>query len=274
MTMTCVVCATSAEAARSLAGNPKARLLAGGTLVMRAVNSGDQSFDTVVRITDPALRSVQRTGDRLVLGAQVTMSDLIAHRDTAFLAPVARQVGGPAIRNMATVAGNLFAPSPYGDMATAMLVLDAQVSFADGGPAMPIQELLQSRHELRARVVTSLSIRMPRTPDGFCFHKVSRVRPKGISVMSMAAWLPREGGGLVDVRVAYGAMAPTPVRVPAVEQALNGRALDDAAIQAAVQVATDGLTPPTDALASTWYRNEVAPVHLRRLLSGDLSPRH
>ena len=81
--------------------------------------------------------------------------------------------------------------------------------------------------------------------------------------------LGRSAGRLSGVRVAYGAMGPTAVRVPAVEAALEGVSLDASGIAPALAVATDGLTPPDDALASAWYRREVAPVHLRRLLLGE-----
>jgi CO/xanthine dehydrogenase FAD-binding subunit len=63
-------------------------------------------------------------------------------------------------------------------------------------------------------------------------------------------------------------MAPTPIRVPAVERALEGRSLDATGIASALAATTEGLEPPTDALASAWYRREVAPIHLRRLLLG------
>jgi CO/xanthine dehydrogenase FAD-binding subunit len=63
-------------------------------------------------------------------------------------------------------------------------------------------------------------------------------------------------------------MAPTPIRAKAVERALEGRSLDEAGIAAAVAAAAEGTNPPTDAIASAWYRREIVGVHLRRLLSG------
>ena len=69
-------------------------------------------------------------------------------------------------------------------------------------------------------------------------------------------------------RVAYGNMAAQPVRAEAVERALGRGSLTEQGIQSALAVATDGLNPPTDGLASEWYRREVAPIHLRRLLLG------
>jgi len=61
-------------------------------------------------------------------------------------------------------------------------------------------------------------------------------------------------------------MGPTPLRAKAAEAALNGATLDEAGIAQALAVATDGLSPVDDALASGWYRREVAPVHLKRLI--------
>ena len=103
--------------------------MAGGTLVMREVNAG-ATATRIVRSTDPALADIRLSGDGVAIGAGVTMATIAAHRDLTFLAPVARAVGGPQIRNMATVGGNLFAPHPYGDFAVALLALGARVAFA------------------------------------------------------------------------------------------------------------------------------------------------
>ena len=63
-------------------------------------------------------------------------------------------------------------------------------------------------------------------------------------------------------------MGPHPLRAKRVEAALEGAELSESGIAAALAAATDGLEPADDALASAWYRREVAPVHLRRLLLG------
>lgn len=263
--------ATLDEAARALAATRSARFLGGGTLVMRACNEGDQSFDTIIRTTDPALRQIRGEGDRVVIGAGVTMSEIIANRDTAVLAPVARLVGGPAVRSMATVGGNLFAPTPYGEFTTALLALDAQVHVAggfSGNRGQPLEDFLRGRDRDPRPLVTAVSLARPRDLSAFRFFKVTRVKPKGIAVLSIAALLPQSGGRTGQARIAYGNMAATPIRMPAIERALEGRPLDEAGIADALAHATDRLDPPTDAIASGWYRREVAPVHLKRLLLG------
>lgn len=260
------------EAARALAGSRSARFLAGGTLVMRAVNAGDQSFDTIVLARDASLRAIRPEGDGLTLGAGVTMAEIAAHRDLAFLAPVARSVGGPAVRTMATVGGNLFAANPYGDLTVALLALGATVTLAgtSGGPGggrpLPIDDFLRDRERHAGNLVAAVTIPRPRDAGAFRFAKVSRVKPKGVALLAIAALLPATGGRLRGVRVAYGGMAAKPARAQAVERALEGQSLDPAAIEAAARAAADGFDPPTDSLASGWYRREVVGVHLRRLL--------
>jgi CO/xanthine dehydrogenase FAD-binding subunit len=132
---------------------------------------------------------------------------------------------------------------------------------------MPIEDFYQ-RRDAEPLLVTGVAVRRPATPAALRWRKVTRVKPNGLAVLSIAALLPESGGRLSNVRVAYGAMAPTPVRAKAVERALDGKRLDAAAIEAAVRVAADGTAPATDAIASEWYRREVLPVHLRRLLTG------
>lgn len=260
MTVRVETYATLAEAARAMAAD--AAYLGGGTLVMRDVNAG-QAPARILRTTDPALRTIRAAGDGVSLGAGVTMAQVLAARELEFLHPVARAVGGPQIRNMATVGGNLFAPHPYGDFAVALLALGAR-AVAVGQGARPLEDLLRDR--ARAALISAVEVARPRDPREFAFAKVSRVRPRGVSVLSLAAHLPREGGRIRGARVAFGAMGPAPLRAAAVERALEGQTLDAAVIARAAAVATEGLDPPDDALASAWYRREVAGAHLRRLL--------
>lgn len=256
---------TLQEAAANSVG--EAVFLGGGTLVMRSVNYGALSVPQIVRLRNAApLRGIRAEGARIVIGAAVTMGDVLRSSDVSFLHPVARQVGGPAIRNMATVGGNIFAPHPYGDFAVALLALDAKLRMSDGGET-DLESLLAARDTER-RLIESVSIVRP-AGDDFRFRKVSRVKPKGVSVMSLAAWLPRSAGRISGARIAFGAMAPTPVRAKAAEAALEGATLDENGIAGALAAATQGLSPPDDGLASGWYRSQVAPVHLKRLLLGE-----
>ena len=270
MPVTVKTFATSGEAAAALSLERDARYLGGGTLVMRALNEGDVSVSTIVRATDRVLTQLDIAGPRITIGAGVTFARVLAEHELAFLHPVAGSIGGPAVRNMGTIGGNLFAPNPFGDFTVALLALDATVAVQSGYGArdVPIEEFLAGRGRLQGGLVLSVSLRRPSDAEAFRYRKIARTRPKGGSVVTLAAHLPTSGGRTVGARIALGAMAATPVRAKAAERAIEGRALDAAGIAAAVSAITEGTSPVDDSLASAWYRREVLGVHLRRLLSG------
>jgi len=270
MPVTVKTCATPAEAAATLMSDRSARFIAGGTLVMRALNEGDVSVTTLVRLADRALAQIRISGSRVTLGAEATLAAILRERELAFLHPVVRSIGGPAVRTTATVGGNLFAPPPFGDLTVALLALDAAVSVqsAYGARDITLEDFLSARDRNAGQLALSVSFDRPAGPDALRWRKAARVKPKGAAVVCIATHLPSLGGRVANARVAYGAMAPTAIRAKAVERALEGRTLDEAGVAVAVAAAAEGTSPMTDAIASAWYRREVVSVHLRRLLLG------
>lgn len=264
MALTLQTLPTTDAASAALAADGASRYLGGGTLVVRSANEGDVSFSTYIRALDPALTAIAIDGGRVTLGASVTMGRIIADERLRCLARAAHSVGGPAIRNMATVGGNLYAPAPYGDLGVALLALDASVEI--GGTSLPLAHFLRDRDTLHARsILKSVSFALPEA-GALRFVKVSRVKPKGASVVTIAAVIEESAGVIARVSIAYGCMADRPMRAPAVETALSGKPRTAEGIRAAIEVAADGTDPVTDAIASAWYRAQVLPVHLRRLL--------
>lgn len=255
-----------AQAASALSANRGARFLGGGTLVIRALNEGDQIISSIVQTTDPVFRQIEIRGDRITIGAGVTMSQILQSRELDFLHPVARIIGGPAVRNMATTGGNLFAPSPYGELTTALLAAEATVAIVGGYSSrdMPLADLLRDREHEPRPLIASVTVQRPRSPADFRFLKVTRVKPRGTSILSIVI-----ATGNRSTRVAYNGMSPAPMRALAVERVLEGKTLDANGIAPALAVAADGTAPADDAIASAWYRKEVLPVHLRRLLLGE-----
>jgi xanthine dehydrogenase small subunit len=269
MPVTVKTFATPTEAAAALSDR-SARYIGGGTLVMRALNEGDVSIATIVRLEDRSLTQIRASGARITIGAGVTLSQILRERELSFLHAPARLIGGPAVRTNATVGGNLFAPAPYGDLAVALLALDATVSVMSGYGArdMALEEFLASRDRTPGALVLSVTCDRPSSPEAFRFRKVARVKPKGVSVLSIAVSLSAVGGRVSGPRIAYGAMAPTAIRAKAAERALEGKTLDESGVAAATAAAAEGTSPANDAIASAWYRREVVGVHLRRLLLG------
>src|SRR5262245_50853204 len=252
MPVTVKTFASFGEAASALSSDRGARYLGGGTLVMRALNEGDVSISTVVRATDQALGRIDIASSRVTIGAGVTFAKILAERELAFLHAPARSIGGPAVRNMGTVGGNLFAPSPYGDFTVALLALDATVSVQGGFGVrdVPIEEFLQSRERQSGALVLSVSCQRPASADAFRYRKIARIKPKGGSAITLAAHLPMSGGRITGARVALGSMAPTQMRAKAAERALEGRSLDASTMAAAAAAAAEGSSPADNALAS------------------------
>ena len=110
-------------------------VIAGGTLAVAALNYGEAMGNPLITVDGLGLDRIEIKGKKVTLGAMATMASIARDRRLEFLHPVANSIGGPAVRAMATVGGNLFAPAPYGDMAAALLALDAEVSLHDGKAA-------------------------------------------------------------------------------------------------------------------------------------------
>ncbi|MEP2532104.1 FAD binding domain-containing protein [Shimia sp.] len=265
MTITIDTYPTLGEAASAM--RTGSQFLGGGTMVVRGLNFASPDFDKVIRSTDSALSEIRPEGNGIKLGAGVTMARLMQASGAEFLEPVARAVGGPAVRNMATIGGNLFVCSPFGDFGVALLALDALVQMSDG-QMLPIEDFYRQRENLRGLVSAVI---IPRSAHGaFRFRKVVRTKPKGAAVVTIAAHLPG-GNRISGARIALGAMGSTPLRAKDAERALEGGSLDAHTVQRVCEMCCNGLNPQDDSIASAWYRREVAPVHLRRLLLGEES---
>jgi CO/xanthine dehydrogenase FAD-binding subunit len=253
-------------AAAVLVADAGARFIGGGTLAVRDVNYGDGSTRKLILPDGLALEGISIAGGRVTIGAAATMAQIARHADLAFLAPVAASIGGPAVRAMATLGGNLFAPYPFGDFAVSLLALGATLTIVGAQKSETIEfEKFIGGNGAPTGIVVSASFMEP--PAGaFRFTKVTRRKPHGASVLSIAAVLPMRERKVTGARVAYGAMAPRPMRARAVEQTLEGNLLDAATIAAAINAASEGCAPLTDPQASDWYRLQILPVHLQRLL--------
>jgi xanthine dehydrogenase small subunit len=81
--------ASLGEAASTLGSEREARFFGGGTLLMRAVNEGNPLFRTLVRTTDLRLKEIRTAGQRIAIGAGVTMAEILRSRELDFLHPAA-----------------------------------------------------------------------------------------------------------------------------------------------------------------------------------------
>jgi CO/xanthine dehydrogenase FAD-binding subunit len=208
---------------------PGVAVMGGGTTVMPAVHAGALDASRVVGLACAGLAGIERSDGRTTIGAMTPLAALDGP-----LAQAARVVGGPALRNMATVGGNLVVG---GDVATALVALDAEVSLSSR--TIPVAEFWSS---FRPGEEIVLSVTFEDTD--LVFLRCARRAANSPAVVSVAV-----SGG----RVALGGVAPHPVRSPGAE------AGDPAAAAAEID-------PPTDAIASAWYRRRMTALFVRRAL--------
>jgi carbon-monoxide dehydrogenase medium subunit len=189
------------------------------------------------------------------IGAATTLAEVGAHDGLSFLHPVIRSIASPPVRNLATVGGNLLVPQPHGDLAVALLALDARVDVVSVGNTRTVSVCEPVRaHE----VITEVHFGLPN--GTWRYRKAMRRKHNSASIVTVAAVLGD------DVRIALGGVAPRPIRAHAAEQILETQ--PDAVTEAA-EAAREGIEPFDDAYASAWYRTRVLPVHVRRALLGD-----
>jgi CO/xanthine dehydrogenase FAD-binding subunit len=237
-------------------------VLAGGTHVMPRINTEAHDVAALVSLRRAGLAGIEVEEDRATIGAATTLARVGADGRLAFLAPVIESIASPTIRNLATVGGNLFVEQPYGDLAVALLALDATVEVAGpgGSATRPVAEVLE-RGVAHGELVTAVRFALP--ADGaWRYTKAMRRRLNSASIVTVAA--------VVDVpRVALGGAGRRPVRAPSAERVLAGGPLDHERAALAGAAALDDAQPFTDAYASAWYRARVLPVHVRRALMGE-----
>lgn len=252
---------------------PELLVMAGGTVAMPLLNEGISLPEKVMGLRRAGLSGMEPTQDgRLVIGATTTLTELAEQEDVPLLAQAARKTAAWAVRNMGTVGGNLFTPPPGGDVAVALLALDAQVVIA--GPAGERTVALADFHTGFMTTVVALDelvvavIVPPMTPGTrTAFVKLGRKHANTPAVVTVAARaVVGEDGIARDVRIALGAAGPHPMRARAAEAAVEGSNLDGEAIARAAAAAAEGTEPFTDAVASDWYRARMTGVITGRAL--------
>jgi xanthine dehydrogenase FAD-binding subunit len=258
--------------------HPDAQALAGGTdlLVRRRARPCDAAAPLVALNGIDALHGLSEDEDGLSIGALTSFSALISDARIKARAPLlacaARTVGGPAIRNMATIGGNVCTASPAGDSLTPLYLAAALIEMASphGRRTLPIADFIQGPGrtalrpgELLTRIVLPPSVSFAHQR----FEKVGRRRSLAISVASFCGELRFAADGTVaEARFAWGSVAPTVLRIPALEADLVGRRLDRLAIRSAASVVRERVAPISDIRASADYRRRVAGNLLTRFL--------
>lgn len=246
------------EAVHAFGDGRDVTVFAGGTILMPMLAYGRYPrTGRTLMLGRAGLSGIGENG-KLTIGAMTTLAELAASGIEP-LAAAARDVADAEIRGQATVGGNLCAPpspeNPRGDLQAALLAAGAEVRCvaAGGQRTEPVEEFL-ARGESLPRLALRVELARPRRASW-----ISQRRPHAHSYAVMAVACAELDDG---VRVAAAGVGPIAIRLRAVERALAGGAAPEEAAGAALE----GLDPPDDALASSWYRQSVLPVLVRRAI--------
>jgi CO/xanthine dehydrogenase FAD-binding subunit len=266
------------EALEVLAGG--ATVVAGGTDLMVQAGAGAVSYrPTLLNIRRIAgLGGTSGENGRVRIGALTTITEV---RENALLAAEAPALVAAAdhfasdqIRNAATIGGNICNASPAGDTIVPLLLLDAEVELACWQGSVSLRNVALSDFftgpgatvKASNELLTAVSFALPASGSVARFTK-SGPRP-ALEISTVAAGISGvwAGGALAGVRVALGAVAPTPVRARATEAFLEGKVLDDATVAGAAETALGDCAPIDDVRASAWYRNHLVKIYIQRML--------
>ena len=255
---------------------PAARVIAGGTDLLlelaRRVRPEVEVLVDLTRIAD--LDHITVADGVLSIGPLVTHNQIVASDDAVRhalpLAQASLELGAPALRNRATVAGNLVTASPANDTITALWALGAEVVLRSAATTrrVPVRELYTGvrRTVLEpGEIVTAIDV--PVVPEARgVFVKLGQRRAQAISIVHVAVVVAFDGDTATDVHIALGSVAPTVVSASEAEASLVGTSLDDELIVEAARSAAASVRPIDDVRATADYRSEEIEVMVQRAL--------
>lgn len=213
------------------------------------------------------MRTIREDGADLVIGAMVThhtlANDPLVREHAGVLAHAARSVGDPQVRYRGTIGGSLAHADPAGDIAPAVLALDAtlEVQGAGGRREVPAREFFLDFFTTvlaKDEVLTAVRIRK-HTGWGMHYEKFTQVA-QSWAIVGVAVLVRVESGAVAEVRLGLANMAPTPLRAAAAEAALVGQPVEASALHQAGARAGDGTDPTTDLAGTPEYRRHLAGV--------------
>lgn len=256
-----------------------AKVIAGGTDVVVDLATGRIKPNHLVDVSAIAeLGGITRNGGALTIGPTTTHHALIVSPDVAACAPclaeAAREVGSPQVRNLGTLGGNLASAVPSADLAPPAIAMGARLTLVGfgGERTVPAEEFFMGP---RATVLKPdellVRISIPEQPPrlGTKFLKFGRRKAMSLAVVNVAVAVALDENveKVIHARIAVGAVAPVPLRVPKAEAVLIGKVPCPDIIDAAAEAACLEIRPIDDLRASADYRRTITRVLVRRAIT-------
>jgi len=237
------------EAVTAMMSSPGPAIpLAGGTDLLLDLEQGRHPpVHTIVDLTCiPELQCVELRGDRLFIGAALPLSQVARHplveAHAQALVEACDLVGGPQVRNVATLGGNVAHALPAADGTIALLALDAEaeVASAAGLRRLPLAQLFlgpgKSALKRGEEILVGFHIRLrPRARTASAFERIMRPQGVALPIINLAVWMRRTGALVQGVHIAVGPGGATPFRARTAEAALCGTRFGDEAMDTALR---------------------------------------
>lgn len=259
----------------------KASVIAGGTDLMLQMRDGKISPEFVVDIGGieglDYIHYDERQG--LTIGALTPIRSLekssVLQQRLPILSQAAGQLGSVAIRNVGTVGGNLCNAAPSAETAPSLIALEgnARIAGPRGERKVPLEDFFAGPGTTTlgpGELLVEIQVPLPAPNTQGVYLKHGMRGTIDLAVVGVAVVIAFDADGLTcgDVKIALGAVAPTPIRVRSAENILRGKNLDEGLINRTAKTAVGETRCISDVRASAEYRREMVEVFTRRALKG------
>jgi CO/xanthine dehydrogenase FAD-binding subunit len=254
----------------------QARPLAGGTDLLLSQDKDSSNKMILVDISEvPGLVGITSTSDGLNIGAATRLAEIakspLLTGCLHVLSVAALTVGSPQIRHLATIGGNLCNASPSADTIPSLLVLESELTIASlhEQRSLPLENFFIGPGQTRLKNDELLmSIKIGRQPQDaaavFLKHAPRGAMDLAIASVAVKMW---KSADHFQVRIALGAVAPTPLRAFHSEELLaSSLTPDDETFRAIAHCAAVEVSPISDVRASAEYRTAIVEVLTLRAL--------
>ena len=255
----------------------EAKILAGGTdLLVRMKEKEIRPRYLIDLKAIPGLNFIRYVeGSGITIGALTCLSDLeespLIQEKAKILTRAAPTIGAIQTRNKATLGGNLCNASPAADMAPALLALEARVKLIGlgGERIIPLEDFFLgpgktclNPGEILAEII--IPGKMLGKTGVYLKHSTRRALDLAIVSTAVVMETGSDRAYIQDIKIALGAIAPTPLRLKSVEEMLRQELPEEPLLEQAAQKAATEVSPITDLRASAEYRREMVRVLLKR----------
>ncbi len=236
------------DALQTMADAPESvQIIAGGTDLLLDLRQGNHPHvHTLVDISRiPEMTALEIREGELYVGAAVlhrtiANSPLVIKHARA-LSIACGLIGGPQVRNTATIGGNIAHALPAADGTIALMALNAQAEIASLGKRwrIPLGDIFlspgKSTLKHRNEMLVGVYLNLHKSGQASAFKRIMRPQGVAIAILNLGIWLQRDGDVIDDIRIAVGPSGPVPRRMRLAENVLRGHAYSEKLIAKAYE---------------------------------------